>query len=338
MSGDWAVTDVESVMRRAGYVTQRVSFDSDGSSIAGVFYRPVQSDVEAPCVVMAHGFSGTMDWILPDFAETFAKGGLAVLVFDYRCLGSSDGTPRQLIDSRRQLADLRRAVAFARTSSGIDARRIALWGTSLGGSHVITVAAEDHRIAAVVANVPAIDMFRGMRGRFTPPGFRPSAAEIIVSTAGLLGAAAVDTARGALGLSPHYIAVYGPLGHAVFSDPALAERFRDIEEHPPTWRNRVTPRFLFTAPRYRAGTIGRITCPILVTLARDDAQLSSAFVKEKIAEARSYEIHEYPVGHFDVYHGAVLAQVAEDQLAFLQHCLRDPVSHSPRHRNKRSTS
>ena len=79
------------------------------------------------CVVMAHGFSGTMEWIVPDFAERFADGGFAVLIFDYRYLGSSQGEPRQLIDSRRQLDDLRRAVDFAWATHGIDANRIALW-------------------------------------------------------------------------------------------------------------------------------------------------------------------------------------------------------------------
>ena len=44
---------------------------------------------------MAHGFSGTMDWIVPDFAARFADGGLAALIFDYRYLGDSGGEPRE---------------------------------------------------------------------------------------------------------------------------------------------------------------------------------------------------------------------------------------------------
>ncbi|MDX1885987.1 hypothetical protein [Mycolicibacterium sp. 120270] len=41
-------------------------------------------------------------------------------------------------------------------------------------------------------------------------------------------------------------------------------------------------------------------------------------MKRKAAEAHHVEIKEYPVGHFDMYHGAVRDQVAADHLEFLQ--------------------
>lgn len=266
-----------------------------------------------------------MDWIVPDFADRFADGGLAVLIFDYRCLGESEGEPRQWIDSRRQREDLRHALEFVRAHPNIDANRIALWGTSLGGSHVVEAAADDPGIAAVVANVPGLDLFTGLRGRHVSPDARPSPGQTVLATVRLLGAAILDALRGAFGLAPHYIAVYGRAGYAVFSDPALAGLFRNVEQNAPSWRNKVTPRFLFSAPRYRDGTIERITAPLMVTVARDDDVISTAFVKEKASRARHHEIREYPVGHFDMYHGAVRDQVAADQLAFLQHHLRSGV-------------
>lgn len=309
-------------MTRSGgtrcHIVERVSFDSGGLRCSGSIYSPQDAGALLPCVVMAHGFSGTSDWIVPDFATRFADGGLAALVFDYRYLGLSEGEPRQLIDGRRQLDDLRTAVEFVRTHPGIDSDRIALWGTSLGGSHVVNLAAEDPDIAAVVANVPALDVFTGTRGRFKPVGFRPTKVRTGLASLQLLVAAAWDALRGALGLTPHCIAVYGRLGHAVFADPALAPLFEAVEAQAPLWHNRATPRFLFTAPHYRNGTIARITAPLMVTLARDDAILSTAFVKRKAAEARHVEIKEYPVGHFDMYHGATQENVAEDQSAFLR--------------------
>lgn len=304
---------------RQKHVTRRISFDSDGSAIAGVLYRPVDNVGECPCVVMAHGFSGTMDWIVPDFAVRFADGGLAVLIFDYRYLGESGGEPRQLIDSRKQCDDLRRAVAFARSSPGIDADRIGLWGTSLGGSHVVNLAAEDPTIGAVVANVPGLDLFlKGTSGRFVPPHMRLAKRQVAIAMIRLLAAAILDAAKGALGLPPHYIAVYGRLGHAVFSDPAMAGLFREVELHAPSWQNRVTPRFLFTAPRYRDGTVERITAPLMVTVASNDEVISTAFVKRIAATAVDHEIREYPVTHFEMYHGAVRDRVAADQLEFLR--------------------
>lgn len=301
-----------------------VSFRSGGIRCAGVLYRPANSSGPVPCVVLAHGFSGTMDWIVPDFARAFAAGGLAALLFDYRYLGASEGRPRQLIDTSLQRIDLRNAVDFARSCDGVDPHRIALWGTSLGGSHVLDLAAKDPSIAAVVANVPAIDLFRETRGRAERPGLQLSHAQIVLATVRLLGSAALDAAAGVLRCPPHYIRVYGPPGRAVFSDPSLAHLFGSLEANSPTWRNRVTPRFFFSAPRYRKGVLNRINAPLLVTLARDDEVVSSDYVKTKIAEVPYHEIREYPVSHFEMYHGEVQEQVAASHLAFMQrHLLAD---------------
>src|SRR5512134_1099992 len=42
-------------------------------------------------------------------------------------------------------------MACATSSPQVDSDQVALWGTSLGGGHVVTVAADDPSIAAVVA-------------------------------------------------------------------------------------------------------------------------------------------------------------------------------------------
>ncbi|WP_267886968.1 alpha/beta hydrolase [Mycolicibacterium novocastrense] len=286
--------------------------------VAGRLYLPRTALDASPGVVLAHGFSATMDWIVPAFAATFAEGGLAALIFDYRHLGLSGGEPRQLIDSGRQREDLRNAVAFLRSRPEVDGGRVALWGTSLGGAHVIEVAAADPSVAAVVANVPAIDMFRGIRGRHVPAQMRVGAARVCKATASLMWAASVDTVRGALRLEPSYIPVYGRMGHAVFWDPSLASLFSDLESHSLSWRNEITPRFLFKAPRYRRKTLRRLTAPLLVTVARDDEVISTRFIEKAVTDAPRYEVHQYPVRHFDMYHGAIRDQLAADHLRFMQ--------------------
>ena len=110
-----------------------------------------------PCVVVGHGFDGVREQRLDAYAERFAAAGLAVLVFDYRFIGSSEGEPRQLFDNKAQLADWRAAIECARKLEGVDPERIALWGTSTSGGHVVQLASEDARIAAVVAQVPLVD-------------------------------------------------------------------------------------------------------------------------------------------------------------------------------------
>lgn len=305
-------------MSERAFTSTRVTFESAGSTCVGRLYVPTDADAPLPCVVMANGFSGTMDWILPDFAERFAAGGLAVLIFDYRHLGESEGEPRQIIDVARQRADLRRAVEFARSQPQVDAGRIALWGTSLGGSHVIDLAAADARIAAVVANMPALDAVKGANVEAKMKRANVGRWQLVRSTARLVGAAAIDALRGKLGRSPRYIPVYGQPGKAFFADPALAERFATVERESPTWRNQVAPRFLFQAPRYREGTMERIAAPVLFTLASEDVEISNAFVREQAGKARRAEVREYAAEHFDLYHGAVFERVVADQLEFLR--------------------
>ena len=77
--------------------------------------------------------------------------------YDYRHLGTSEGEPRGLIDITRQRADYRAAIDLARRLGGIDHQRIALWGKSFGGGHVLATAARDHRLAAATIQNPFVD-------------------------------------------------------------------------------------------------------------------------------------------------------------------------------------
>lgn len=140
---------------------KNLTFPSHGVACAA-WHIPAVSDVLAgaagrPCVVMAHGFGGTRDTGLIGYAEGFADHGIDVLVFDYRGFGDSEGTPRQDVSFRRQRQDYHAAIAAARHLPGVDADRIALWGTSYSGGHVIAVAAQDRRVAAIVSMTPATD-------------------------------------------------------------------------------------------------------------------------------------------------------------------------------------
>lgn len=102
-----------------------VWFPSGGQRCAGWLYLPMGLTGKAPCVVMAHGTTGTMKFGLARYAQRFAAAGFAVLVFDYRHFGASDGWPRQLIRVGRQVADWRAAVRFARTLPQVDSDRVA---------------------------------------------------------------------------------------------------------------------------------------------------------------------------------------------------------------------
>ena len=89
------------------------------------------------------------------YAEVFRDAGFAVLLFDHRNFGISDGQPRQQINKWIQARGYRDAINYVATRRDIDLERVALWGDSMSAAEVIVVGAIDPRVKAVVAQVPA---------------------------------------------------------------------------------------------------------------------------------------------------------------------------------------
>jgi dienelactone hydrolase len=139
-----------------------VTFSSGAETCAAWLYVPDGAGPH-PITVLAHGFGGVREARLWAFAERFAAAGIAALVFDYRHFGASGGEPRQLLDVGRQLDDWRAAIAFARTLDGVDADRVAAWGTSFSGGHVAVIAAEDTRLRAAISQGPFFDGIDALR-------------------------------------------------------------------------------------------------------------------------------------------------------------------------------
>jgi len=286
-----------------------VSFLSGGSRCAGWLYEPDGRAGRMPCVVMGHGTTGTMDFGLDRYARRFAEAGFAVVVFDYRHFGASEGRPRQLIRVSRQLDDWRAAVRFARSLPQADPDRIGLWGTSLSGGHVVSVAAGDPRIAAVVAQLP----FMGIdTGRDSPRSGRVTRA--------LFAAALRDAVGGLFGRPPVMVAMVGEPGRvAVFSgveDDAVA---RALAADAPRWRNEMAARSLFSLMRYRPGRLARrVAMPLLVCVAEGDTAASLPLAVRAAKRAPRGELRRYPGTHFGAYLGDVFERMVADQVEFLQ--------------------
>jgi pimeloyl-ACP methyl ester carboxylesterase len=134
---------------------EHVEFPSENATLRGLLYRPESfAGEEPPVVVMAHGTSATIRMVADRYAEAFCRAGLAVLLYDHRNFGRSDGEPRQEINPWMQCRGYRDAMSFAETLGGVDPQRIALWGDSYSGGEVIVVGAIDERTKAIVAQVP----------------------------------------------------------------------------------------------------------------------------------------------------------------------------------------
>ena len=142
---------------------EEVTFRSEGVDCAGTLYVPADATGPLPGLVMGNGFANVRQMYLPAYATAFAAAGLAVLSIDYRYLGESGGRPRQQVLPEAQCDDLRNALTWLSERPEVDAERIGLWGTSFGGGHALRVAALDRRVAAVVAQVPGVGLWRYFR-------------------------------------------------------------------------------------------------------------------------------------------------------------------------------
>jgi uncharacterized protein len=264
-----------------------------------------------PCVVMAHGFGGTMDSGLLPFAEAFAEAGLDVLLFDYRCFGDSTGEPRQFAWPSRHREDYKAAVEFARGLGGVDPEAIVLWGTSWSGGHAVYVAADDPRIAAVVIQTPDVDGLATLRqiGRYAGIG-----QQFRLTMVGVR-----DAVRMLRRHEPLMIPTVGRPGElAGMSSEESEPGMRAIAG--PTWRNEVTGRAVFAEWTNRAITrIEKVRCPILVVIADRDSVAPSAAARAAAWRAKGrVEVRDYPCLHFDIYLGEWREHAIADQLYFLR--------------------
>ena len=260
---------------------------------------------------MAHGFGGTRDSGLLPYAEAFAEAGLDVLLFDYRCFGDSTGEPRQFAWPSRHREDYRAAVEFARTLGGVDPDRIVLWGTSWSGGHIVYVAAEDPRIAAVICQTPDLDGIATLRnvGEYAGLG-----QQLQLTLRG-----ARDAWRMLRGQEPLMIPTVGPPGSlAAMSSEESEPGMQEIAG--PEWRNEVTGRAAFAEWTNRAITrMDKVGCPILLVIADRDSVAPSAAARAAAWRAKGHvEVREHPCQHFDIYVGEWRDRSISDQLHFLR--------------------
>lgn len=296
---------------------QDITFASAGTTCAAWHYSGRTADFETeagrPCVVMAHGFSGTRDAGLEGYAEGFAAAGLDVLLFDYRGFGGSEGEMRQHVDYRGQRADYHAAVAAARRLRGVDPERVVLWGTSYSGGHVLHVAARDHRVASVLSLTPAVDGVPTLGLILKSEGLGKV---LRLTLAGL---------RDRFGPHPVALPAIGPAGSpAVIAKDGALEMFQAVAGD--SWANEVRARCTLEVVLNRPVTsIRKIKAPTLIQVGDHDTVVpSSAAVRAARKATATCDVREYPVDHFDVYREPWVETVLADQVEFLARHLVGP--------------
>lgn len=287
------------------------NFTSRGIECAGWLYLP-RGARKPPVVVMAHGIAAQRDFRLPAYAERFVRLGLAVYLFDYRNFGASGGEPRNLVSHRRHLRDWRAAIAHLRSLAEIDGTRIALWGSSYSGGHVLVMAARIPGVAAVVAQVPFVDSIATMR--LFSVGF-------IVK--GLMHGL-VDVIGSGLMRRPHCIPVVGgPDEFALMNTPDSKSGYLALVPEGSGWRNECPARVMLSLPFYRPVRYARgIKCPTLIACARYDSLVPERAVRELASRIPNVRLLMLRAGHFDVYYGRLFEELVAAEGEFLRAALK----------------
>ena len=140
---------------------REVEFNSDGLKCRGTLTTP-EGEGPFPIVLLAGGWCYVQEIVMPNYAEHFLDAGFATLLFDYRNFGKSEGQVRQHLDPWWQIEDYRNAISFAETLPEIDSERIAIWGISYAGGHVLIVGALDPRVKCIVSTIPVVDGYQNM--------------------------------------------------------------------------------------------------------------------------------------------------------------------------------
>jgi cephalosporin-C deacetylase-like acetyl esterase len=135
---------------------KNVEFKSQEVTLRGRLYLPDDKSEKRPVVIMAHGFTTTINGMTADkYAEKFHEAGFAVLLYDHQNFGISDGEPRQEINFWVQSRGYIDGIDFVHTQPEIDTTRIAIWGASLSALEAFLVGSVDERVKAIINQIPA---------------------------------------------------------------------------------------------------------------------------------------------------------------------------------------
>ena len=294
-----------------------VQFSAGDLGISAWLYLPKETTIPVPCVIISHGFGGTKDCIPDRYAVRFVEAGYAVLTYDYRYFGDSEGMPRQLFSTSCQLEDLRAAIEYARSRSEIDAENIVLWGTSASGGYGLIIAAEDVRVSAVIAECAAIDHKADSKMFIDREG--------LATFLRLLVHAQRDMGRSRFGLSPHTFPIVGRPGTtAMLTAPGAFDGYARLIQDSRTFKNEVCARLFFMAHGLDpVEAAKKVQCPTLfLACEQDNLVAPDSYKPAAKALGDRAQVKTYPIGHFDIYEGEHFEKAMSEMITFLKQNLR----------------
>jgi pimeloyl-ACP methyl ester carboxylesterase len=292
---------------------ERVQFVSNDTTCAAWHYP----GGNGACVVMAAGLGVTKEPGTDRFAARFNRAGYSVLAFDYRHFGESGGKPRQVARIREQLADWNAAIERAHNLPGVEPAKVAIWGFSSSGGHVLRVAVRNPDVAAAIAQSPLVDGPAATRNGLRYAG---------LAALRLTGRGILDMLGGFAGREPLLVPLAGPPGSvAALTTPDALDGARalDPDNRYPHWQQMVAARSVLRIGSYRPGrSAGRVACPLLVVACDNDHSVLAAPAVRAAAHAPRGELLQLAGSHYAPFL-AEHERTVEAEISFLDRHLLD---------------
>jgi hypothetical protein len=263
---------------------------------------------------MAHGTSATISMVADRYAEVLHEAGFAVLLYDHRNFGISDGEPRGEINPWVQARGYRDAIDYISSLPELDKSRVALWGDSFSAGQVLVVGACDDRVKAIVSQTTAC-------GPTMPPQDPDGTLFAAVKTTFDDGNISIPDAV----TGPLPVVSFDQHGTPSLLTPISAYRWF-IEyggRHGTRWENWVTRVIPKTPVPYHPGICApHVKAPTLMMIAPEDEMAGANPVVARAAYdsiPAKKELVEIAGGHFGLLHypSELFDQAAHAQRDFL---------------------
>lgn len=135
---------------------KNVTFENNNQTLVGNLYLPddYQAGTKLPGVVVTGAWTTVKEQMPATYAEEMADRGYAVLTFDFRNWGESDGDERQLENPANKTQDIIAAADYLASRDEVDGNRLAGLGICASAGYMADAAVQSDKIKAIALVAP----------------------------------------------------------------------------------------------------------------------------------------------------------------------------------------
>jgi uncharacterized protein len=135
-------------------VFEDVTFESQGKRLVGRLYLPEGKDRLPPVVIVTGSWLTVKEQMPARYAPLLVDAGFAVLTFDFRGFGGSDGQLREVESPARKADDIRAAVHFLQKQPNVDGSRIGVLPICASAGYAAVASTTEPAIKSITMVAP----------------------------------------------------------------------------------------------------------------------------------------------------------------------------------------